>query len=29
MATEEILENEVASNFIHEFIDEDLQEGVY
>lgn len=29
MATEEILENEAASNFIHEFIDEDLQEGVY
>ena len=29
MATEEILENEVASNFIHEFIDEDLQDGVY
>ena len=29
MSTEEILENEVASNFIHEFIDEDLQEGVY
>ena len=29
MATEEILENEVSSNFIHEFIDEDLQEGVY
>ena len=29
MATEEILENEVSSNFIHEFIDEDLQDGVY
>ena len=29
MATEEILENEVASNFIHEFIDEDLHDGVY
>lgn len=29
MATEEILENEVSSNFIHEFIDEDLHDGVY
>ena len=30
MATEEIKEeNIIPSNFIHDFIDEDLQEGVY
>lgn len=29
MSTEEIKEENVTSNFIHDFIDEDLEEGVY
>jgi glutaminyl-tRNA synthetase len=29
MALDEIKSEEIASNFIHDFIDEDLQEGVY